>query len=139
MRAIIFQQGSGSRITALHLWNEIPTTFDKPLPNEEKSLYIIKTTDHARIAYNHLEQMPWLYDMLKNHKIIHLYRDPARTFIRKMTKYDLTVNKDDLKEHVEYVEKMRKKVNDNFRYVEIMHYEDIKKEYRGEIKELNHL
>lgn len=141
MQVIIFQQGSGSRVTALHYWNTIPTFYDKPLPNEKESEKHIQSSKYARIAYNHLERMPWLYDQLKNHEIFHLYRDPARTFIRTMTKYDdKAYTKDDLKQHLNYVEFMRDKVNNNFNNVKIIHYEDIIRDfYTGKVRELNHL
>lgn len=134
---IITQQGSGSRILSAYLHGEVtPEPFAvKPLPKPDIQLPI-----NFRLMYRHLEQLPELYDRLKDEEVIHLYRDPAHTFFRDVAKYDQTFTKQDFKNHVDYVKFMRETVNNNFNNVRIMHYEDfIKDIFRGEIKEFTHL
>lgn len=134
---IITQQGSGSRILSTYLHGEVtPEPFaTKPLPKPD-----IQLPNNFRLMYRHLEQLPELYNRLKDEEVIHLYRDPAHTFFRDVAKYDITFTKQDFKNHVNYVKAMRDKVNKKFTNVRVMNYEDfIRDIYQGEIMEFNHL
>lgn len=140
-QVIIFQQGSGSRILSAYLWGEVaPEPFaEKPIKSKETSKEILRSLNRLRISYRHLESHPFLYDMLDDWQIIHLYRDPGRTFTREIAKYNLTVTKNDLKNYIDKVRDSRKKVN-KLSNVVITHYEDFIKElYDGDLREFNHL
>lgn len=144
MKCIISQQGSGSRIYSAHYFGDIlPEPFcAEPAPSQNWAGAYLSTERDIRLMYNHLEEQPWLYELLKDYEIIHLYRDPARTFTRKMAKYKKVNSwtRQDLIDHVKFVQTMRDKVNQVFENVIIVHYEDfIRDLYLGEIKEFNHL
>lgn len=139
---IIFQQGSGSRILSAYLWGEVaPEPFaEKPPKTLEEAGEIVEKHDKLRLSYRHLDAHPFLVELLKDWRVIHLYRDPARTWTREVAKYDLTVTKKDLKAHIDYVLAKREEVNDWFNNVTITHYEDIIRDlYLGDIKEFQHL
>lgn len=143
MRVVITQQGSGSRILANYLGiaNVEPFAVE-PVPTEAWAKSFLEGGPTFRLMYNHLEDQPWLYELLKDYEVIHLYRDPARTFTRQMAKYREVENwtRDDLIDHVDFVKRMRDKVNRSFKNVVITHYEDFVRDlYLGEIRELNHL
>lgn len=141
-QVIIFQQGSGSRLLSAYLWGEVaPEPFaEKPFKTKEQGEAIIRSYDKLRISYRHMESQPYLYEMLKDWQVIHLYRDSARTFLRDVAKYDWTVTKKDLKAHIDLVASRREKVNNIFSNVIITHYEDfIRDLYLGDVKEFNHL
>lgn len=143
MRCIIYQQGSGSRILAGYYGGFVEHFFeDEPTPTEEQATEFLANKPDVRLAYNHLEEQPWLYELLKDYEIIHLYRDPARTFTRNMAKYKEVKSwtREDLIEYIGFVKSMRQKVNESFKNVTIIHYEDfIRDLYLGEIMEYNHL
>lgn len=144
MKVIIFQQGSGSRILSAYLWGEVaPEPFAvKPQPSESQAKDILRNKPNIRLSYRHLEAQPWLYEMLKDYEVIHLYRDPGRTFTREMAKYKekKSWTREELKDYIKFVLQMRDKVNSKFRKIIITHYEDfIKDLYRGDLREFNHL
>lgn len=144
MKCLIFQQGSGSRIYSTYLTGEVwPEPFCvEPAPTEEQAVDILKNNPNIRLAYNHLEDQPWLYDLIKDREIIHMYRDPGRTFTRQMAKYkDVKFwTRDDLTDYVYFVTEQRKKVNSMFKGITIVHYEDFVRDlYMGDTKEFLHL
>lgn len=144
MRVIITQQGSGSRILAAQLGGFDPGEVfaREPAPSQAEAKQYLALGVNFRLMYNHLEDQPWLYDLLRDAQVVHLYRDPGRTFTRKMAKYkdQGPWSWEDLRDHIEFVKDMRRKVNAHFKDVVITHYEDfIKDLYHGEVKEFSHL
>lgn len=130
---LLSQQGSGSRFL-LQLLNEhskIISMFDEPIdrkpPIGEKS--VLNMMDKWRdiivpIKFNHLEPYKKVQQRMKQEKIILLRRDPARTFTRQMAKYKEkeTWTRQDLVDHVKYVRRWYKKV-ENWPQVMVVDYE----------------